>query len=166
MPAATSSSCCRFVRCVFLSSSGRLYNCSKSLPAKQNVIKPPPTPPPPKEQAEQMTETAKTEKRKKRQAENRRKHGFPKSGIHHAGHVFRASGQVATKKARRNSARDSVVFFEQSENETQPSPTTSATSGRVRKSRAGRCFRSQGETALKEKNRQQDIKSSKNHPGK
>ena len=47
MPAATSSSCCRFVRCVFLSSSSRLYNCSKSLPAKQNVIKPPPTPPPP-----------------------------------------------------------------------------------------------------------------------
>ena len=139
------------------------------LPAKQNVIKPPPPPPtplppPPKEQAEQMTENG-TGKKTQKSAKRRIAESMVSQSQEYTTQAtfFELRAKSQPKKHDGIVRGYSVVFFE-SENETQPSPTTSATSGRVRNPRAGRCFRSQGETALKEKNRQQDIKAAKTTP--
>ena len=62
-----------FVACSF----SLVVDFSKSLPAKQNVIKPPPHPTPPKEQAEQITENGKDRKTQKAPSGESQKTWFP-----------------------------------------------------------------------------------------
>ena len=152
-----------FVTCSFPVVVDFIINCSMRMPAKQNAIKPPPPTPTPPQRASRANDG---QRHRQKNAKNAKRRIAENIVSQSQEYTTQATFFELRTKARRNSARYSVVFFEQSENETQPSPTTSATSGRVRNPRAGRCFRSQGETGLKEKNRQQDIKSSKNHPGK